>query len=73
MAACLWPCLPVCTIDSMEVVWGGHRGNILPGCAALQTKDQDNEWLVQKLRERFERCVVGMSFQPNSLYGTFIS
>ena len=26
------------------------------GCAALQTKDQDNETLVRKLRERFERC-----------------
>lgn len=26
------------------------------GCAALQTKDQDNELLVRKLKERFERC-----------------
>ena len=25
-------------------------------CAALQTKDQDNQLLVRKLKERFERC-----------------
>ena len=28
---------------------------ILCVCAALQTQDQDNEVLVRKLRERFER------------------
>ena len=34
-----------------------RRAHSICGCAALQTKDQDNELLVRKLKERFERCV----------------
>lgn len=37
------------------MVWENLLINILCGCAALQTQDQDNEVLVRKLRERFER------------------
>ena len=33
-----------------------RRAHSSCGCAALQTKDQDNELLVRKLKERFERC-----------------
>ena len=33
-----------------------RRAHSICGCAALQTKDQDNELLVRKLKERFERC-----------------
>ena len=39
---------------AQDVITGAHS---ICGCAALQTKDQDNELLVRKLKERFERCV----------------
>ena len=39
---------------AQDVTRGAHS---ICGCAALQTKDQDNELLVRKLKERFERCM----------------
>ena len=52
------PCSSVCMPVDRQVqrcFLGRDKNNVLCGCAALQTNDQDNEMLVRKLRERFER------------------
>ena len=54
MASCSSVCMPV-DRQVHRCLPGRDKTNILFGCAALQTNDQDNEMLVRKLRERFGR------------------